>query len=102
MSASLREKGPRKTLTSLCARRLRQGPNLAPIDKRDRWIEDHLVPGLDPAVDLDPCAEIALDVDLAELRLAVVDNRDLHSLAVKDDRIGRYQKARRFARDMEL
>src|ERR1700751_1587659 len=99
MSASLRE-GP--LILFSCSRRLRQGPNLAAIDERDRRIEDHLVPRLDPAVDLDPCAEIALCFHLAELSLTVVDNRDLHSLAVEDDRIGRHQEARRLARDTEL
>src|SRR4029077_11787044 len=86
----------------LCAGRLQQGSDFASIYEIDRWIEDDLIPGFDTAVYLDPGAEIALDVQLAELRLAVVDDRDLHSLAVKDDRIGRYQNARRLAWDMEL
>lgn len=43
-----RRKAPRILLTSLCARRTRPYLNLAPIDKSDRWIEDHLVPALTP------------------------------------------------------
>src|ERR1700722_20615597 len=102
MSASLREERPPKFLTSLCARCLREGVNLAAVDERDRRIEDHLVPRLDAAIDFDPRTEIALHFHLAEFRLAVIDDGDLHSVAVEDDRIGRHQKARRLARNMEF
>src|SRR6202022_2094903 len=102
MLTSLREERPPKILTSLCARRLRHGLNLAAVDERDRRIEDHLIPRLDAAIDFDPRAEIALHFHLAELRLAAVDDGNLHSVAVEDDRIGRHQEARRLARDMEL
>src|SRR4029077_18639862 len=103
MSASLRlrEKAP-KILTSLCARRLRLGLNLAAVDERDRRIEDQPVSRLDAAVHFDPRAEIALHFHLAELCLAIVDEGDLHSATVEDDRIGRHQEAWRLARDEEL
>src|SRR6476660_5635256 len=102
MSASLREGSPRIRLTSLCTRRLRPYLNLAAVDERHRRIEDHLIPRLDAAIHFDPRAEIALHFHLAELRLAVVDDGDLHSVAVEDDRFSRHQEARRLARDMEL
>src|SRR5216683_7841815 len=101
MLASLREKAP-QTLISLCARCLRHGLNLAAVDERDGRIEDHLITRLDAAIHFDPRAEIALHFHLAELRLSIVDDGYLHSVAVEDDRIGRHQKARRLARDMEL
>src|SRR6202011_5678072 len=97
MSASLREERPPKILTSLCARCLRHGLNLAAVDERDRRIEDHLIPRLDAAIDFDPRAEIALHFHLAELRLAVVDDGDLHSVAVEDYRISRHLEAPRTA-----
>src|ERR1700730_17899574 len=102
MLASLQEDSLPNSPISLCARRLRHRTNLAPIDERDRRIEDHLVTRLDAAVDFDPRAKITLHVNLAELRLAVVEDGDLHSVAVEDDRFRRYQEARRLARDMEL
>src|SRR5258707_14792927 len=102
MSASLREQRPPKILTSLCARSLRRGLNLAAVAERDRRIEDHLIPRLDAAIHFDPRAKIALHFHLAELRLAVIDDGELHSVAVEDDRIGRHQEARRLARDMEF
>src|ERR1700730_4684773 len=104
MSASWRfdKKASRVSVPSLCARRLRPYLNLAAIDESDRWIEDHLVPRFDTAVDLDPRALIALHFHLADLGLAIVDDRHLHSIAVENDRIGRHQKARRLARDLEL
>src|ERR1700739_460210 len=101
MSASLREK-PQKFLTRLCARCLRHSLNLAAVDERDRRIEGHLLSRFDATIDFDPRAEIALHFHLAELRLAVVDDGDLHSVAVEDDRVGGHQEARRLARDMEF
>src|SRR5260370_35588672 len=98
MLASLREKRPPKILTSLCARCLRHDLNLAAVDERDRRIEDHLIPRLDAAIHFDPRALIALHFHLAKLRLTVVDDGDLHSVAVEDDLIVRYQDARRFSR----
>ena len=55
----------REILTSLCARCLRLGLNLAAVDERDRWIEDDLIPGFNTAVYLDPRAHIALHFAVA-------------------------------------
>src|ERR1700687_2392493 len=102
MSASLREeKISKKILTSLCARCLRHGLNLAAVDERDGRIEDHLIPRLDAAIHFDPGAEIALHFHLAELRLSIVDDGYLHSVAVEDDRIGRASEAARVRRGLE-
>src|ERR1700739_2319820 len=49
--------------------------HLAAVDKCEGRIEDHLISGLDPAVNFHPRAQIALHVDLAELHPAVADNR---------------------------
>src|SRR5258708_33868943 len=102
MLASLREKRPPKILTSLCARRLRHGSNLAAVDERDRRIEDHLIPRLDAAIHFDPRAEIALPFHLAELRLSIVAAAHLHSGAVDDDCVGGAVKAVRLAAGGEL
>src|ERR1700732_497703 len=91
-----------KILTSLSARCLRHRLDLGAVDERDRRIEDHLIPSLDATVDFDPRAEIALHFHLPELRLAVVEDGYLHSVAVEDDRVGRHQQAWRLARDMQL
>jgi Bacterial regulatory helix-turn-helix protein, lysR family len=77
-------KAPEKPATSLGARRVGARLHPAPIDESDRRIEDHLIPRLDAAIHFDPRAEIALHFQLAQLRPAVVDDGDLHSVAVED------------------
>src|ERR1700733_409230 len=96
------KKPPRTSLTSLGARRLRLYLSLAAIDESDRWIEDHLVSRLGAADDFDTRAKITFHFHLVHLRLAIVDNRHLDSVAVEEERIGRHQKARRLARDTKL
>src|ERR1700732_5049694 len=89
----VRAKKPQEPPASLCARYLRHSLNPAAVAERDRWIEDHLIPRADAAVDFDPRAKIAPRVHFAELCLAIFDNGHLHSVAVEYDRIGRHQKA---------
>jgi hypothetical protein len=97
-----RSKSPRTPAIKLRGRRVEAGPHFAAIAESDRWIENDLISSPDSAVYLDPRAQIALHVDLTELRFAIVDNRDLHSVAVEDDGICRHHEARRLARDLEL
>jgi hypothetical protein len=65
--------------------------HLGAVDKVDRRIEDDLISGLDSAVHFHPGAEIALDSHLADLHPAAADDeRQLRSVTVEDERVGRH------------
>ena len=61
---------------------------LLPSDERHRRIEDHLIARLDSGVHFHLRAHIARHSHLADLRLAIFDDRDLQAVAVEDDGLG--------------
>src|ERR1700741_311969 len=109
MSVSLREvsskKPPSRTpLISLCAWRsgVRARLYLGAVDQVDWRIEDHALSRAYSCVDLHLRAQVACDPDVADLGLAVLDNRRLQTAAGEDDCFRRNDEGWGLARYLEL
>ena len=80
----------RLLLVEWLAASLRGHTHVAALGKIDRRIEDDPIAWLDPALHFDLRAEVAGHAHLADLRLAMFDDRDLQAVAVEDDGLGRH------------
>src|SRR5215471_1838105 len=74
----------------------------APIDERDRRIEDHTLAGAQSGVYFQPCAQVACDPDGANLSFAILDDGHLQAVAVEEQSLRRNGEGRHLARYLEL
>jgi len=76
--------------------------DLAAFRQIDHRIEDNLIAGPDAVVHLDFLAEVTCDRNLLQMGDAVLHDRDMQTVLIEYDGVGRYDHRWRLARDKQL